>query len=245
MPFNQILILLWIQLLILLLPSIGLYKLFRKAGLAGWKAFIPFYNTWTMITISGGPRWPFFLQFVPIVGWFVSMSIFVDFSRLFVKFRFYQHALAALLPAFYFPWLGFRKAVTFIGPEKSRLHKKSAAREWADALVFAVIAATLMRIFVFEAYAIPTPSMEKTMLVNDYLFVSKISYGPRIPNTPLSLPFIHNTLPFTSAPSYLQWINIPYTRWFASPIKRNDIVVFNLPAGDSTINKEDNKTKII
>jgi len=78
--------------------------------------------------------------------------------------------------------------------------------------------------------------MEKTLLINDFLFVSKFSYGPRIPNTPLSIPFVHNTLPVTNGNSYVEWIKIPYTRWFPSPVKRGDVVVFNFPEGDTVIN---------
>jgi signal peptidase I len=85
---------------------------------------------------------------------------------------------------------------------------------------------------------IPTPSMEKTLLVNDFLFVSKFSYGPRIPNTPIAMPFVHHTMPLFDVKSYVEWIHIPYTRWFAAPVKRNDVVVFNFPAGDTVINKE-------
>lgn len=119
-------------------------------------------------------------------------------------------------------------------------YKKSAAREWIDAAAFAVVAATLIRTFVFEAYTIPTPSEEKTLLVNDFLFVSKFAYGPRIPNTPIAMPFVHHTMPFVNVKSYVEWIHIPYTRWFASPVQRNDAVVFNFPANDTLINDEEN-----
>jgi len=77
-------------------------------------------------------------------------------------------------------------------------YQKPAWREWFDAAVFAIVAATLIRTFVFEAYTIPSGSMEKSLLVNDFLFVSKLSYGPRVPNTPLSVPFVHNYMPFGS-----------------------------------------------
>jgi signal peptidase I len=106
--------------------------------------------------------------------------------------------------------------------------------------VFAIVAATLIRTFVFEAYVIPTPSMEKTLLVNDFLFVSKFSFGPRIPNTPIAMPFVHHTMPITNTKSYVEWIHIPYTRWFAKPVKRNDVVVFNFPVNDTLINDEEN-----
>ena len=82
--------------------------------------------------------------------------------------------------------------------------------------------------------------MEKTLLVNDFLFVSKFSFGPRIPNTPLAMPFVHHTLPYLNTKSYVEWIHIPYTRWFASPVKRNDVVVFNFPVNDTLINDEAN-----
>ena len=113
--------------------------------------------------------------------------------------------------------------------------KKSAVREWLDAAVFAIIAATLIRTFIFEAYTIPTPSMEKTLLVNDFLFVSKVSYGPRIPMTPLAVPFTHHTLPFTQySKAYSEAVKWPYKRLPGfTDIKRNDVVVFNFPEGDT------------
>src|SRR6202012_5550406 len=108
-----------------------------------------------------------------------------------------------------------------------------------DAAVFAVVAATLIRTFLFEAYEIPTGSMEKSLLTGDYLFVSKVSYGPRIPMTPLAIPFVHNSLPVTNRKSYLTWIKPPYIRWWPSPVKRGDAVVFNWPIGDTVINLPD------
>lgn len=115
--------------------------------------------------------------------------------------------------------------------------KKNALVEWVDALIFAVIAATLIRMFLIEAYTIPTSSMEKTLLVGDYLFVSKVSYGPKLPNTPISFPFAHHTLPLTKyRKSYVEWIKRPYKRIAGfGDVKRNDIVVFNFPAGDTVV----------
>ena len=109
--------------------------------------------------------------------------------------------------------------------------RKSVGREWFDAIVFAVIAATMIRTFLIEAYTIPTPSMEKSLLVGDFLFVSKVSYGARIPNTPLSFPFAHNTLPVVGGKSYLEWIKLGYHRLPGlGKVKRGDCVVFNWPA---------------
>jgi len=109
--------------------------------------------------------------------------------------------------------------------------RKSATREWIDAIIFAVIAATIIRTFFIEAYTIPTPSMEKSLLVGDFLFVSKVSYGARIPNTPLSFPFAHHTMPVIGGKSYLEWIKIGYHRLPGfGRVKNGDCVVFNWPA---------------
>ncbi len=114
--------------------------------------------------------------------------------------------------------------------KKKPVKKKGFAKEWFDAIVFAVIAATIIRLFLIEAYTIPTSSMEKSLLVGDFLFVSKVSYGPRIPNTPLAFPFAHHTLPGTNTKSYLEWIKLPYWRLPGfSSIENNDVVVFNYP----------------
>lgn len=108
--------------------------------------------------------------------------------------------------------------------------KKSKTREWLDAIVFAVVAATIIRTFLIEAFTIPTPSMEKTMLVGDFLFVSKVNYGPRTPITPLAIPFIHQYLPFTKLKSYTDAVQWNYHRLPGfQTVKRFDIVVFNFP----------------
>jgi signal peptidase I len=111
--------------------------------------------------------------------------------------------------------------------------KKSASREWFGAVIFAVITVVLIRSFLFEAYTIPSPSMEKSLLVGDFVLVSKVTYGPRITFTPLSLPFIHQKIPFTDINAYLDWFKIPYYRIAGySEIKRNDVLVFNYPRED-------------
>ncbi|HVS94994.1 MAG TPA: S26 family signal peptidase [Puia sp.] len=239
MSSHQLLVLVLIQVIILLLPSIGAAKLFQKAGVPGWKAFVPFYNTWVMLQLAERPKHWVFWQIIPVAGWFISLGIYVEFVKVYGKFKLWEHAAAALLPLIYFPVIGYDPKVKYTGAGPVRKHKKGTAREWIDAGVFAVVAATLIRTFVFEAYTIPTGSMEKTLLINDFLFVSKFSYGPRIPNTPLSVPFVHNTLPVTNGNSYVEWIRLPYTRWFPSPVKRRDVVVFNFPAGDTVINLPD------
>ncbi len=113
--------------------------------------------------------------------------------------------------------------------------KQTKLVEWIDAIIFAVIAATFIRMFFIEAYTIPTSSMEKSLLVGDYLFVSKTAYGPKTPNTPLSFPFVHNTMPLTKGTkSYLEWIKRPYHRMAGfGKIKNDDVVVFHFPEGDT------------
>jgi signal peptidase I len=239
MSSHQIAILCLISLVLFILPSFGAYLLFRKAGRPAWQALIPLYNTWLMLRIAGRPVYWFFLQFIPVVGWFITLGILVEFIKVYGKFKFYEHVLAVFTAGLYFIYVGLDPKTKYIGPEGARKHKKGTTREWIDAGVFAVVAATLIRTFVFEAYTIPTGSMEKTLLINDFLFVSKFSYGPRIPNTPLAIPFVHNTLPVSNTKSYVEWVHIPYTRWFASPIKRGDVVVFNFPQGDTVIDKPD------
>lgn len=219
---------------------IGMYGMFIKAGIPAWKALVPFYNTWCIVEKLKLKKWWFFFQLVPIAGQFITIWILIKFVEHFGRFGIGHHALTVFLPFIYFPYLGFSKDERYAGESVANNYKKSATREWIDAAAFAVVAATLIRTFVFEAYTIPTPSMEKTLLVNDFLFVSKSAYGPRIPNTPVAMPFVHHTMPFVNAKSYSEWIHIPYTRWFAEPVKRNDAVVFNFPANDTLINDEMN-----
>lgn len=108
--------------------------------------------------------------------------------------------------------------------------QKSAFREWLDSVLFAVVAATLIRFFLFEAYTIPTPSMESSLMVGDFLFVSKMHYGVRTPKTPLQLPLTHQKIWFTNIPSYLRWLNLPTYRLPGfSEVKKGDAVVFNVP----------------
>ena len=114
--------------------------------------------------------------------------------------------------------------------EETEVKPKSKVREWWDAILFAVIAATLIRWLIMEAYTIPTPSMENSLLVGDFLFVSKFHYGTRTTTTPLQIPLTHQKIWFTEIPSYLEWIKLPQYRLPGiSKVKREDVVVFNVP----------------
>jgi signal peptidase I len=222
----------------------GMYGMFMKAGIAPWKALIPFYNTWCIVEVCRLPKIWFWLQLIPIAGQFVTIWITIIFVMHFGRFNTLQHAAAVFLPFLYFPLLGFSKTERFVGHEAYLNYKKGSIREWIDAAVFAIVAATLIRTFIFEAYTIPTPSMEKTLLVNDFLFVNKVAYGPRLPKTPLSFPFVHNLMPNSQKPSYLTWLQLPYKRLPGYVnISRNDVVVFNFPMGDTVINDEDHGSK--
>lgn len=124
--------------------------------------------------------------------------------------------------------------------------KKSVGREWLDAAVFAIVAATIIRTFFIEAYTIPTPSMEKSLLVNDYLFVSKMHYGPRLPMTPLAIPFVHHTMPIFGGKSYSDAVKWPYKRiWGFGSIERNDDMVFNWPQDHENNRPVDKKENYI
>jgi signal peptidase I len=119
-------------------------------------------------------------------------------------------------------------------PVDSTAKKKTKTQEWTSAIIFAVIAATLIRMFFIEAYVIPSGSMEKSLLIGDYLFVSKVNYGARLPITPIAIPFTHHTLPLLNTKAYYDGIQWKYRRLPAlQAIKRNDVVVFNAPAGDT------------
>ncbi len=224
---------------------VGMYGLFKKAGINPVLAFVPFYNTWLVVEKCGIKKAWFWLQLIPIAGQFITIWITIIFVMNFKRFSLLDHTLVTLFPFAYFPFLGFNKTDKWYGNEVVEKYKKPQSREWVDAGVFAVVAATLIRTFVFEAYVIPTGSMERTLLINDFLFVSKMSYGPRIPITPLSFPFVHNTMPGSlTTPSYIKQVQLPYKRLPGfQEVKRNDVVVFNFPAGDTIINLPDYGSK--
>lgn len=116
--------------------------------------------------------------------------------------------------------------------------KKNIVLEWVDALIFALVVATFLRMFFIEAYVIPSSSMEKTLLTGDYLFVSKLAYGPKVPETPVSVPLVHNVMPVFGGESYSEIVKWPYRRLKGfSEVKRNDIVVFGFPNGDTVLRK--------
>ena len=214
----------------------GLFLLFKKAGKQGWEAIIPFYREYVMTQLVGRPAWWVALLLVPIVNIFIFYSLYLDLLKAFGKQRFWETAAAVLIPFVVLPMWGNDANVKYRGQptseefKKKYPYKKSVGREWADAIIFATVAASLIRGFLIEAYMIPTGSMERRLLVGDFLFVSKLNYGPRIPNTPIAFPFAHHTMPITGGKAYSEWIKIPYKRLPGfQNIERNDVVVFNYP----------------
>jgi signal peptidase I len=233
--------------LLIVLPYWGLYKLFEKAGVPGWQAIIPIYNSYVMIKLSGKPTWWIILVLIPIIDILILIGIMIDFLKSFGKFTLREQAAGVLLPFIYLPKWGSDKETKYIGPSASAefkekhkaILKKSTTREWTEAIIFAVLAATLIRTFFIEAYTIPTPSMERSLLVGDFLFVSKINYGPRLPETPIAFPFAHHTMPLLGTKAYWDGIELPYYRLPGlSEVKKGDVVVFNYPMeADSPFNR--------
>ena len=243
-----------------ILLSLSLYKVFEKAGVEPKKALIPGVNfvEWCKL-IGRKPTHALWLLF-PIVNIFILTGMAVDLVRSFKKYEFKWSAIAVAFPPLAFFLLGKNKDkydAPTLEKEKAYFekiqsakekddkyklkkllannpYKKSEAREWVESIVFAVFAAAFIRMFLIEPYVIPTPSMEGSLLVGDFLFVSKAHYGMRPPMTIAMFPLLHNTVPFLGTESYLKKPSLKYNRLPAiTPIDNNDPIVFNYPEGDS------------
>ena len=180
-----------------------------------------------------------------------SSLLFIIFVFLFVKitglqgFKWFYFGLLCIIDYYFFHFVNWKPWK----PKKEREKiKKNKIIEWIESIIFAIIAATLIHVFLIQPYVIPTSSLEGTLIRGDFLFVSKFHYGSNVPNTPLFLPFMHNKLPFTkNTPSYLDWIQLGYNRLPGfQKIKRNDIVVFNWPTDNLQQNMPfDKKTNYV
>jgi signal peptidase I len=214
----------------------SLWKLFQKAGRPAWEGFVPFYNILVWLRISGKPWWWIFLFLVPGVNLLMFIIMNVNISIVLGERAVKDHVVMVFLPWLKIPQLVFSER-SYVGPIPPEKRNRGMLGQWGDAILFAVIVATVFRAFTFEAFTIPTPSMEKSLLVGDYLFVSKLSYGPRMPMTPMTFPFTHHTMPLTaSTPSFVTWFSQPYRRLpgFGAP-QRGDALVFNFPEGDTVV----------
>lgn len=223
-------------LIISYIPTVlGLWKLFEKAGEQGWKAVIPFYNIVVLLKIIKRPWWWLILFIVPTVSfimwWIMTYMLYSAMG----KKNWVEKLLGSIFWFVYLPYLTTQKDVVYTTPVDEKDAKRSWMVEWVDAALFAVVAATVIRTFFIEAFTIPTSSLEKSLMVGDYLFVSKASYGAKTPQTPLAFPFAHHTMFLTeSTPSYVEWIKLPYFRLPGfGKVKNNDYVVFNYPDGDT------------
>jgi signal peptidase I len=230
-----------------LVNGLVFFKLFQKAGKKGWEAFIPVYNEYTILRIIERPVWWIVFIVLPGLNLLFAFVVLTELAKCFGKFRLIEQAAAVLAGFIYFPYLAYSQNEKFYGAHFGKTgFRRSVRREWADAIIFALIAATVIRSFYVEAYTIPTPSLEQTMLVDDYLFVSKFHYGARIPMTPVAFPLAHNTLPLIGGNSYIEWPSLPYYRLPGfERIKNYDIVVFNGPAEylGRPVDKKDNLIK--
>jgi signal peptidase I len=226
----------WIILAALIaIYSITLPVLLKRAGLNAAMGYIPLINFFPFLKLIKRPWWWFLLLLCPGVNLLMLIVMNVELGIAFGKRSMKDQWIFGALPWYALPQLAFKeKEVAYVGPRDWTGKKKSVQREWGEAIVFAVVAASVIRTFFIEAFTIPTPSMEKTMLVGDYLFVSKMSYGPKIPQTPMSVPFVHNAMPGSMANSYVDWFSLPYFRLPGfGDVERMDPVVFNFPNGDT------------
>lgn len=219
----------------IILSWFGVSFFFKAAGEKQWKAFVPVYNVVVWLKLIKKPTWWVVLSFIPVVNLVLFIGMVVELLNSFNIRNKVQHVIAAVLPYIYLPYLGLKTELEYTGPvdySKPGM-KKGMAREWSEALFFAIIAATAIRAFVVEAFVIPTGSMERTLRVYDCLFVNKTSYGTRFTMTPLSVPFSHQTIMGTSIKSYTDFVKIPYFRFPAfEEIDNGDMVVFNYPQED-------------
>ena len=213
----------------------GLWFVFKKAGVAPWKALIPIYNIVVWIKICG-KSWKWYIYFlIPAINIFVFLLLVVETAKTFHRYGFWEQTFAVIFPWIYLPIVGLNNFV-YHDPTNEPPHKVSEARDWLDAIVFALVAAVIIRGKVMEFYNIPSSSMEKSLLTGDYLLVSKLAYGPRVAMTPLAMPLVHNVMPLSGGQteSYLKWIKLPYHRFPGfGHVERFDAVVFNYPDGDT------------
>ena len=204
-------------------------NLFVKAGRKRWEAFVPIYNYFVAMKIIGRPWWWTLLLFVPVVGNIMLIVVIYEFLHVF-GYRKKRYTLFTILTlGLFLVYINFNKNTKYVGRDNEVMIKNVST--WTSAILFAVVAATIVHTYFMRPYTIPTSSLEKSLLIGDFLFVSKFHYGARVPMTPLALPMVHDSIPGTGLASYLKKPQLPYMRLPGlQKIKRNDIVVFNWPA---------------
>ncbi|WP_426477587.1 signal peptidase I [Chryseobacterium sp. CBSDS_008] len=231
-------------LILSVLMGISSWKLFKKMGYSPLFAFIPFYNYFIILKETKHPKWWAILSYLPIVGP-IMMSVFhLYLVKKFGKTLFKDQILTVILPFIYMAVINYSKDVEledenendlFLTDEEKNDKKKDT---FVGSITFAVVFATIIHVFVTQPFGIPTGSMERTLLVGDFLFVNKWSYGYRLPMRPVAIPFLQGTImdtgqkgnPKDDPKSYVDAVKLPYTRilQFNKP-QKNDVVVFNYP----------------
>ena len=220
-------------LVIQLIHFAGTWKLYQRANRKAWEAAIPIYNAVILMKIINRPKWWVILLFIPVINQLMFPILWIETARSFGFNKRKDTALVLLTLGFYLFFINYATNSTY--KLNRSLKPRTALGEWVSSIAFAIIAATLVHTYVMQPYTIPTSSLEKTLLVGDYLFVSKFHYGARVPTTTIATPMLHDSIPTSivskkNTKSYLNKPLLPYLRIPGfQKIKRNDIVVFNWP----------------
>ncbi len=208
---------------------LGTWKLYVKAGRKAWEAAIPVYNGIVLMDIIKRPKWWIILLFIPVVNLLMFPVIWIETIRTFGFYKKIESFLVIATFGLYIYYVSYATDAKY-NAERS-LKPRSELGEWISSVTFAIIAATLVHTYFMQPFTIPTSSLEKSLLVGDYLFVSKFHYGARVPSSVISAPMVHDSLPIIGTASYLKKPQLPYTRIPGlQKIKNNDIVCFNWPA---------------
>jgi signal peptidase I len=216
-------------LVIQVLHFLGTWKLYVKAGRKAWEAAVPIYNGIVLMQIINRPKWWIVLLFIPVINLLMFPVIWIETIRTFGFYKKLDSLLVLLTLGFYIFYINYATDATY--STNRSLKPRSEVGEWVSSITFAIIAATFVHTYFMQPFTIPTSSLEKSLLVGDYLFVSKFHYGARVPSTVIAAPMVHDSLPFTGTASYLKKPQLPYTRLPGlQKIKNNDIVCFNWPA---------------
>ncbi len=202
--------------------------MYQVAGRKSWEAAIPVYNAIVLMKIIGRPTWWTLLLFIPIINLIMFPVIWIETLRSFGKRTALDTFLGLITFGLYIYYVNYTPDLKHRTDRSSTPLSKTA--DTVSSLLFAIIVATLVHTYFIQPFTIPTSSLEKSLLVGDFLFVSKMNYGARTPMTTVGLPMVHDSIPLTKRRSYATWPQLPYFRLPAfESIKRNDIVVFNWP----------------
>ena len=206
----------------------GTWKLYVKAGRKAWEAAVPVYNAIVLMQIINRPKWWVVLLFIPIVNLIMFPVVWVETLRSFGKNSTVDTILGVVTLGFYVYYVNYFENVSYI--QNRSIKPKTEAGETVSSILFAVVVATIIHTFFIQPFTIPTSSLEKTLLVGDFLFVSKVNYGARVPQTAITFPMVHDTIPVAKVKSYSKFPQIPEMRFpgFEKP-EHNDIMVFNWP----------------